>query len=115
MLEGFIDAGSNDTALGVHYDVDLNDAIKHFEEAGFTGISNIEKVKGEIGCNCNMQRNTVIDMAKRYIGLYFFQGNWDSSLNKCTIYKFKFTAYEGGGQTDKKNGFVEYSVWYTGN
>ena len=115
MLQGFIDAETNNVCLGVHYVTDLENASRHFESSGFSGVRDIEIMDGETNLNCNDARTRVVDMGKRFLGQYYFSGSWDYSVGRCAIYRFKFDSYTGPGQSDAKNGYNEYSVFYSGD
>ena len=81
------------TAIGVHYDVDLTSAAQHFRQVGFQGVRRIECIAGQL--DCNEARRRALDAAKRGEGKCFWQGDWDYSANRCALYKFDFTSYDG--------------------
>ena len=81
------------TALGVHYQVSIADAEQHFRDAGFHGIHDLRRMESDL--NCNEARRRALDAAKRGEGKVFWQGAWDYSANRCCIYSFDFTSYDG--------------------
>ena len=82
-----------DVCIGVHYATDLQSAKRHFQSVGFNGISELDYLEKNLDCNdC---RNRALDAAKRGEGACFWQGAWDYSANKCCLYRFKFTSYNG--------------------
>ena len=87
-----IDAGKP-TCIGVHYATPLKDAQMHFESVGFRGIENIRYF--ESAENCNEARRRALDAAKRGEGKCFWQGAWDYSANRCDLYAFEYTSYDG--------------------
>ena len=93
MNEAQIENETLNVCVGVHYRTDLESAKKHFEDAGFHGIS--EMVYLEEDCNCNDCRWRALDAAKRGEGCCFWQGAWDYSAGRCSLYKFRFTSYNG--------------------
>ena len=81
------------TCIGVHYDTTLPAAADHFAAAGFHGIRNITWMERDL--DCNEARRRALDAAKRGEGKCFWQGAWDYSANRCALYKFDFTSYDG--------------------
>ena len=87
-----IDAGKP-TCLGVHYAVTIGDAIAHFEDEGFRGISGMGRF--EQALDCNEARRRALDAAKRGEGRCWWSGAWDYSVQPCTIWRFDYTSYDG--------------------
>ena len=85
--------GSPPTAIGVHYDTTLLAAADHFAAAGFRGIAGMSWMERDL--DCNEARRRALDAAKRGEGKCFWQGEWDYSANRCALYKFDFTSYDG--------------------
>ena len=79
--------------IGVHYDTPLADAALHFRGAGFHGVERIAWLERDL--NCNEARRRALDAAKRGEGKCFWQGAWDYSANRCALYQFEFSSYDG--------------------
>ena len=93
-----IQRGTNNTCIAVHYMTSTRSAIEHFTSKGFDKIGNMEAVEDNL--NCNEARNRCTDMAERGDGVWYFDGNWDYSAGRCSIYKFTFASYDGWRTTD---------------
>ena len=81
------------TCIGVHYMVGVIDARRHFEEAGFRGISHIEVMSRNL--DCNEARRRALNAAENGEGRCFWQGDWDYSAGRCALFKFGYTSYDG--------------------
>lgn len=88
-----VSVDSRPTVVAVHYDGSLHDGVAHFTARGFRGITGIKKV--QTGCGCNDARKEVIAIAKRQDVKWFFEGEWDFSAGRCTIYEFEYDAFTG--------------------
>ena len=74
------------TVNGVHYDLPINEAIKHFESLGFEGIANMRKGQP---VNCLQARWDVINSEKKGGPKWFYVGDYDATVGKaCRIYTF---------------------------
>lgn len=93
-----IDAGKP-TAIGVHYDSAVWAATRHFQDAGFHGIEGMRVL--EHGLDCNEARRRALDAAKRGEGKCYWQGAWDYSAGRCSLFQFEFTSYDGPTFTGK--------------
>ena len=93
MSEHVVIDDSLPTCLGVHYVTTPSNAKIHFTNAGFRGIQGLTKLERNL--DCNEARRRALDAAKRGEGKCFWQGQWDYSANRCAIYKFDFTSYDG--------------------
>ena len=81
------------TCIGVHYETRLSDAQAHFESVGFKGVQDITVLANNL--DCNEARRRALDAAKRGEGKCCWQGAWDYSANRCALYLFEFTSYDG--------------------
>ena len=74
--------------LAVHYDISEQEAIKHFQDLGFTGVRDMHKDPEPI--NCNTARTQTYNAAKEEDDTeWYWVGNYDATLGKaCRIYKF---------------------------
>ena len=98
------------TCIGVHYVADIPDAIEHFKQAGFAGITGMAREASNL--DCNEARRRALDAAKRGEGKCYWQGAWDYSAGRCALYKFDFTSYDGptfsGPSTPDTEAHVDY-------
>lgn len=94
---------SNDlTCVGVHWNTTIEKAIKQFEDWGFRGISNFEKVEV---LNGNAARKMVVQIANRQNIRYFFVGNYDWAgdiPHDSAIYRFDYQEYVGNTTSSAK-------------
>ena len=81
------------TCIGVHYVVGLEAAITHFRQAGFRGITGMSVM--EMNLDCNEARRRALNAAENGEGKCFWQGDWDYSAGRCSLYKFGYTSYDG--------------------
>ena len=100
--------GSKPTAVAVHYRASLEAAAKHFEQAGFRGISGMGIMQSSL--DCNEARRRALDAAKRGEGKAFWTGAYDYSAGRCALYSFSFSSYDGPRFRSPKNGAAEYHV-----
>ena len=107
-----IDAGKP-TCIGVHYDTSLDDAVAHFQAAGFHGVHLSSFHYLERDLDCNEARRRALDAAKRGEGKCFWQGAWDYSASRCALYRFDYTSYDGatftGPGTPDTGAHVDYA------
>ena len=99
MNDAIIQNGNTDRCVAVHYNAGVQTAQDHFRDAGFHGVTRFEVIDRDL--DCNEARRRVNDMAARGEGVAFYQGVWDYSADRCSIYRFRFTSYEGPRTTDK--------------
>ena len=95
-----IDAGLP-TCIGVHYRAAKHAAITHFAKAGFQGIRNMTVLQSSL--DCNEARRRALNAAENGEGKAFWQGDWDYSAGRCSLYSFNYTSYDGPkihGDTD---------------
>ena len=102
-----IDAGKP-TCIGVHYEVPLSDAKRHFESVGFQGVQDITTIATDL--NCNEARRRALDAAQRGEGKCYWRGDWDYSANPCALYMFEFTSYDGPRFSAPRNPATEAHV-----
>ena len=88
-----VEIDDSPTVYAVHYNTSIEDATKHFTDAGFNNVRSM--VKQDPGCNCNNARKQVVAIAKRQGKKAFFQGGWDYSAGRCAIYEFTYDSYTG--------------------
>lgn len=100
------------TALGVHYDTDLETARKEFERRGYGGITAIDywnEYGAQLGCEDARARARSEADGDGSPYCYEFEGHEfipDAiNANKCRIYRFTFERYTGkpGDGVHKKN------------
>ena len=94
--------------FGLHYQIDLDKAKKHFEDEGFQGISNFNLLY-PIGCNDG--RKKVIAIAKRQEAKWYFRGEWDYSAAGCGIYEFSYKGFVGELQNGDEDTWGNFAGW----
>ena len=89
--------GDTGPVCGVHYvqpEGHLEEASKHFEEAGFHGIHDFRVSRYDTG-SCNGYRDLVRNMQASAQCTAFYQGDHDFSDTPCAVYLFHADGYRG--------------------
>ena len=78
--------------VGVHYKLDtVEEAVSHFENEGFVGITDMKINQPALGCND--ARTKAYNASKEDGSYWFFRGNYDATIgNNCFLYTFNCVA-----------------------
>ena len=97
-LNAQVDHTRGGIACGVHYETDLANATKRFDEV-FQGVKNVtiaaEWEPGQSNYNCNAMREKVRELDREGACLSYYSGDVDFSDAKCRVYRFDYDRYIG--------------------